>query len=169
MSMGAQGREQLAHEVLMSIRQIVRRVSEHSQELLKACGLSVPQLLCLKAVAELRAEVDEVTVQRISARIQLSKATTSRLVDKLTKEGLFTSERGAHDRRRVCVSLTEAGEAQLATLPTPLQDTFVQRLEALPLEEREALLSSLKRVATLMEAHELDAAPMLTVKVDGGR
>ena len=158
--------DELAHEVLMSIRQIVRKISEHSHELSKSCGLSVPQLLCLKAVGELREELDEVTVQRVSDRVQLSKATTSRMIDKLTKVGLFSCERGVTDRRRVCVSLTPAGEERFATLPRPLQEVFVQRLEALELAERQQLLSSLKLVATLMEAHELDAAPMLTLRVE---
>ena len=55
-----------AHAVLIAIRQIVRRISEHSKALSRDVGLTVPQLLCLKAVGEAGADEDEVTVVRVA-------------------------------------------------------------------------------------------------------
>jgi hypothetical protein len=43
---------------------------------------------------------------------------------------------------------------------------FIRRLSALPRTEREALLQSLRRIAELMEAVEIDAAPILTPEID---
>ena len=45
--------KEIAHEVLRSIRQIVRRISEYSRQLSREVGLTVPQLMCLKAIGDL--------------------------------------------------------------------------------------------------------------------
>lgn len=156
----------IAHEVLTAIRQITRRIAEHSKYLSREAGLTVPQLMSLKAIAELNRDTDEVTVAAVAERIRLSAATTSRVIDRLTRAGLVARERRSTDRRRVCLSLTDAGEDRYATLPTPLQETFVARLGALPEDERTELLSALHRIVQMMDASELDAAPMLVPGAD---
>lgn len=155
--------QDVAHEVLRSIRQIVRRISEHSKFLSSEAGLTVPQLMCLKAIGEIdEAERDaEITVAMVGKAVQLSAATVSRIVDRLVIAGLVARERRAADRRKVCLSLTPSGLERYQTLPTPLQETFVERFAALPSAERSTLLASLRRISALMDATELDAAPML--------
>lgn len=152
---------EIAHDVLKTIRQIVRRISQHSKSLSQECGLTVPQLMCLKAIGELEVETKEVTVVMVSTNLQLSPATVSRIIDRLVRSGLILRERRAKDRRKVCLSLTSAGLERYQTLPTPLQERFVRRLMALPEEERVQLLDTLRRVSTLMGAENLDAAPIL--------
>ncbi len=147
--------------MLRSIRQIVRRISEHSKHLSRDVGLTVPQLLCLKAIEELAKTHMDVTVASLSAQVQLSPATVSRIVERLVRAGLVTRERGTEDRRRVSLSLTEAGRARYADLPMPLQEQFVGRLRALPAERQLALLDALREIASLMDASGLDAAPIL--------
>ena len=122
----------------------------------------MPQLMCLKAIGELEEHEEEITVAMVSERVQLAAATASRILDRLVRAGLVERERRLSDRRRVCLSLTAAGAERFQTLPAPLQDRFVERLSELPEREREQLLRSLHRVAELMDANELDAAPMLT-------
>ncbi len=51
--MAAEEDAEIAHEVLRTIRQIVRKISEHSKSLYREVGLTVPQLMCLKAIGEL--------------------------------------------------------------------------------------------------------------------
>jgi len=164
----------IAHEVLRSIRQIVRRIAEHSKYLSREVGLTVPQLMCLKAIGELeiRQGEDEITVAMVGRRVQLSAATVSRIVDRLVRSGLVTRERRARDRRKVCLSLTASGLERFQTLPTPLQEKFVKRLKQLKPDERFALLESLRQITDMMGATELDAAPLLApgddVKTDSG-
>lgn len=152
---------ELAHDVLRSIRQIVRCISEHSKYLGREVGLTVPQLMVLKTIGELEAKGEEITVALVSARVQLSPATVSRILDRLVKGDLVTRERGAADRRRVSLTLTAAGYERFQTLPTPLQERFVKRLLGLTQEERVALLAALRRTAELMDATEIDASPIL--------
>ena len=161
-----------AHEVLRSIRKIVRRVSEHSKYLSREVGLTVPQLVCLKAVGELEeAREKEITVLMVSKQVMLAPATVSRIIDRLCRGELVLRERRAKDRRKVCLSLSPAGLDRFHTLPTPLHERFVERWMALDESERSLLLVSLRRITELMDATEIDAAPILTpgsdVKNDG--
>lgn len=153
--------QELAHQVLRSIRQIVRCISEHSKYLGREVGLTVPQLMVLKSIGELESREKDITVALVSARVQLSPATVSRILDRLVKAELVTRERGETDRRRVKLALTAAGYERYQTLPTPLQERFLSRLASLTHEERRSLLAALQRTAELMEATEIDASPIL--------
>lgn len=154
--------KEIAHEVLRSIRQIVRRISEYSRQLSREVGLTVPQLMCLKAIGELEDLEDEISVVMVGTRVHLSSATVSRIVDRLVRTGLVMRERRSNDRRKVCLSLTAAGLERYQTLPTPLQEQFVDRLMNLQESDRLALLAALRRITGLMDATGLDAAPILT-------
>ncbi len=156
----------IAEEVLTAIRQIVRRISEHSKSLSRDVGLTVPQLMCLKAIAELEEATSEITVAMVGKQVQLSPATVSRIIDRLVRAGLVDRERRSKDRRRVCLSLTPAGLERFQTSPTPLQEQFLERLHALPDDERRAILNSLRRIVAMMDATDLDAAPILTPGTD---
>ena len=159
--------DKVAHAVLRAIRRIVRRVSEHSKHMSRDIGLTIPQVVCLKAIGEFTDNgVTEVTAAMVGKQIQLSPATVSRIVDRLVRAGLIARERRSKDRRKVCLSLTDAGEERYQSLPTPLQETFVNRLMDLPTEDRLELLDALERITVLMDANDLDAAPLLTPGMD---
>lgn len=157
---------EVAYSVLRAIRRIVRRISEHSKKMARDSGLTVPQLICVKAIGELEAEQPEVTAAMVAQQVQLSPATVTRIVDRLEHVGLVARERRSKDRRKVCLSLTNAGIERFQTLPTPLQDKFVERLMGLESSDRLALLSALNRVTELMEADQIDAAPLLVPEQD---
>lgn len=153
---------ELAHDMLRLIRQIVRKISAHSKQLSGEIGLTVPQLMCLKAVGELEESGEtEITVLAVGKRVQLSPATVSRVVDRLVGFELMSRERTAVDRRKVCLKLTTSGLERFQSLPIPLQERFVERLFELSEEKRLALLDSLQVIASLMDAEEIDAAPIL--------
>lgn len=154
--------QQIAHDVLRSIRQIVRRISEHSKTLSREVGLTVPQLMCLKAVGELLEAQEETTVAAVAARVGLSAPTVSRIVDRLVRAGLVDRERGVQDRRRVVLTLTSTGRLRFDALPIPLHEQFVSRFQQLPVDERQQLVTSLLRITQLMDASDLDAAPILS-------
>jgi len=153
--------DDVAQQILRSIRQLIRGISIHSKQLLHDIGLTVPQLICLRAIHELDTGHGGVTVNEVSQRVQLSPPTVSRIIDRLAAAGLVVRERSSTDRRKVSISLTAAGVDRVQTAPSPLQETFLRGLETLPLEERLELLAALKRVVVLMNADELDAAPLL--------
>jgi DNA-binding MarR family transcriptional regulator len=158
--------EDVARELLRSIRQIVRQISIQSKQLLRDVGLTVPQMACLTAIAELETIGEEITVLDVGARVHLSPATVSRIVDRLVAAGFVSRERSATDRRRVNITLTAAGVERTQAMPTPLQAEFVERLGALPERRQRELRSALRQVAALMSADALDAAPLLAPGAD---
>lgn len=158
-----QGVEDLTDEVLILIRQIVRRIMEHSKSLQAEHGLSVQQLLCLKTIGELGKQHDEVTLTMVVKRVQLSAATVSRISDRLEQHGLVLRERRSKDRRRVCLSITDDGVKRLKATPTLLQDTFVNRFNQLSLKERQRLTDALAKIVNLMDAEHLEASPILMI------
>ena len=125
----------------------------------------MPQLLCLRVIAEAEPGA-EVTAAIVSQSVQLSPATVSRILDRLEKRQLILRERRSADRRKVCLSLTQAGRQKVDELPTPLQEQFVTRMQSLSCEAQAQLLGTLEKIVEMMEATELDAAPVLDPTVD---
>lgn len=151
----------IAQDILRSIRQLVRGISIHSKSLQRDAGLTVPQVICLRAIEKLEDDADELTVSNLSEAVQLSQATVSRILERLTASGLIARERDPRNRRRVSISLTKLGRRRLTNLPQPLQETFLRRLEKLSVEQRGELLASLRCLVDLMSAGDIDAAPLL--------
>ena len=157
--------DSLGFQILRAIRRIIGRTSEHSRNVGKHSGVSVPQMLCLKAIAEFPADT-EVTVALVAKAVQLSAPTVSRILDRLEKGAYLVRERNSEDRRRVCISLTDKGWQRVKNLPTPLHEQFLQRLESLDSNERVDLLKALERIVQLMDAQGLDASPLLTPELE---
>lgn len=124
-------------------------------------------MLCLKAISEFP-EGTEITVAMVANAVQLSAPTVSRILDKMEKSGHVSRERSSKDRRRVCVSLTGGGWQRLENLPTPLHEQFLKRLRTLDPIECLGLLRGLERVVELMDAEEIDAAPLLIPELEVG-
>ncbi len=144
-------------QVLVSLRQIIRAIDLHSKKLERESGLTGPQLLVMQMVAQF----GEVTAGVLAREISLSQATVTSIIDRLERKAYLRRERNASDKRKVMVSLTEAGAQVLEKAPTLMQESFITAFSRLDEWEQNLLLSSLQRVANMMNADELDAAPLL--------
>lgn len=147
----------LTDDVLVSLRRIIRATDLHSRRLGKETGLTTPQLVIMRAI-DAHAEP---TVSEIGRYVSLSQATVTNILNRLQLHRLVARERSRVDKRRVNVKLTAKGRRLLAGAPEPLQESFVQRFEALATWEQHLIVSSLARVATMMDVEELEAAPLL--------
>ena len=147
----------LQDHVLVSLRRIIRATDLYSRKLGKRTGLTTPQLVVIQAIGALR----DPTVSDVAKAVSLSLATVTTILNRLEANGLVHRERSAVDRRRVIVTLTEKGEELGASAPKPLQDSFVDRFVRLESWEQHQIVAALGRVATMMDAEELDAAPIL--------
>jgi hypothetical protein len=74
---------------------------------------------------------------------------------------LVSRVRSESDRRAVVVELTEQGQTILENAPSLLQDRFRRELLMLEEWEQTQMLATLQRIASMMDAEELDAAPVL--------
>ena len=146
-------------DVLIALRRIIRATDLYSRRLSRESGLTAPQLLILQAI---RAH-GEITMGDIAAEVSLSQATITTILDRLEARSLVTRERGSTDKRRVYARLTSAGEAVLKEAPEPLQETFVRRFGELADWEQSQIISAVERIATMMDAADIDASPVLDV------
>src|SRR5690606_28701023 len=103
----------------------------------------------------------EMTARQIARSMNLTQATVTSLLDRLQERGWIARRRGEQDRRRVHVQLTEAGQRQLARTPESLQERFIAAFGALQSWEQSAILAALQRVAHMLDAAAIDAAPVL--------
>jgi DNA-binding MarR family transcriptional regulator len=129
--------------ILTAIRRITRAIDLHSKRLVKRSGLTVPQLLVMQSI--------------------LRQGTVTAIVDRLERQGLVRRERSGDDKRVVLVCLTLDGQKKLEEAPEPIQAGFVREFRKLSEWEQHMLISAFERVAVMMNAEEIDAAPILEV------
>lgn len=146
-------------EVLVALRRIIRATDQNSKRLGRDTGLTVPQIVLMRAIAANPGS----TAGFLTGQVSLSQATVSTILDRLEERGLVTRQRNPRDKRVVNVALTDAGNALLQQAPAPLQESFRARFEMLPGNQRELIVQALDTVATMMGAGNLDAAPILTL------
>ena len=132
--------------IFMSIRRISHAIDRHSKYMTRNSGLSVPQILVMRAVQRKGA----VPIQSIAKFIWLSPATVSTIIDRLEQQGYLQRERSTADRRVVHVVLTPVGEEKLEMTPDLVQTQFADEFGQLTDWERQMLMSSLDRVAQML-------------------
>jgi len=143
--------------ILRSLRRISRAIELHSKQLKATHRLTAPQLICLR---ELRV-VPHTTPSELARAVSLSQATITGILDRLESRGFIQRARNPRDKRRVMVELTEEGRAAVDAAPLPLHHSFATRLGKLSEEEQAQIENVLARIVRMMEAEDIDAAPML--------
>jgi len=144
--------------VLRSLRRISRAVDQHSRRLATSYELTGPQLVCLRQLLGQGVW----TPSRLAKEISVSQPTVTGILDRLAKRALVERIRDQLDRRRVLLKVTDAGKSLVARAPSPLQERFAVRFAAMPEAEQIAMASVLEEVVAMMEADDIEAAPVLT-------
>lgn len=150
----AQGMEE---RIVASIRRIIRAIDLQSRRLLERYHLTGPQLATLREASRL----DSPSTSALARAVHLSQPTVSGILNRLEARGLIRRERSMDDRRTLVISVTRDGERLLEEAPSLLQDRFHAELARLEDWERHWLLSALERIASMMDAEAIDAAPIL--------
>ncbi|MEM6409993.1 MAG: MarR family transcriptional regulator [Pseudomonadota bacterium] len=148
-----------ADEALIALRQIQRKTELAAKRLAQMAGLTPSQLVVL----QLLKERGETSAGELSQLTQLKHATITSLADKLVSRGYVTRRKFDSDKRKVWLKLTEDGQAGLTAAPDLLQEVFEKRFVGLPDWHQSMLVSALERVSALLDAEDLDAAPVLDV------
>jgi DNA-binding MarR family transcriptional regulator len=148
-------------EIVAAIRRIMRAVDLHSQDLRERCGLTAPQLAAMQEIGRQK----QIGVSALARLIHLSQPTVSGIVDRLERLEMVQRTPSKKDRRETYISLSRRGQAVLQDAPSLLRDRFRNELAQLAEWEQTGILTALQRIATMMDAEELDAAPMLTTGV----
>jgi DNA-binding MarR family transcriptional regulator len=146
-------------EVLVFLRRIIHATDLQSKRVAKVCGLTIPQVMVLNSIEQL----GDVTVKRISDEVSLSQATVTTILNRLEDRGLVERVRNPDDKRIVNARLTPAGKSALTASPPLLHESFIQRFEHLSQREKSQILSSLQTIAGMMDAEDIEAAPILDI------
>lgn len=143
---------------LIALRRILRATELYARELAHSARLTPAQLRVLQIVAEKRS----VTPKELAKQMGVSQATITALVDKLVSREQVQRMPSITDRRQTNVTITADGHKTLANAPDALQQKFVREFEAMESWEQAMLVAALERVASMLDAEAIDAAPVLT-------
>ena len=83
------------------------------------------------------------------------------IVDRLVAMELVTRTRSERDKRQMLLTATDAGQRRVAEAPDMLQQIFADRFAALPAWEQAMILAATERLAIVLGAADIDAAPLL--------
>jgi DNA-binding MarR family transcriptional regulator len=147
----------ITENILIALRRVIRAIDRHSRNLVQSHGLTGPQALLLKEIVR----NNKMTGSELAKRVSLSQATVTDVVKRLESRGLLEKSRDPVDKRKIILRGTARGEALVRQSVPLLQERFQARLSELRDWEQTQLLSSLQRIAEMMDAEDLDAAPML--------
>lgn len=148
-----------SEDALIALRKIQRVTEMTSRRLALTAGLTPSQL----SVLRLLSESGQVSAGDVAEATQLTHATITSLVDKLEVLGFLSRSRRKEDRRRVWLHLLPAGQKALEDSPDPLHEIFSERFDILPDWQQAMLISALEQITTLLNAENLDAAPVLDI------
>ena len=112
-------------------------------------------------VLQIVGEKKDPTAKTLANQMGVSQATVTALVDKLVARELVSRQPSAQDRRQTNITLTTKGEDVLEEAPDALQQRYVRAFADLADWEQAQLVSSLERVAAMLNVDSLDAAPVL--------
>ncbi|MGV8995828.1 MAG: MarR family winged helix-turn-helix transcriptional regulator [Parvibaculaceae bacterium] len=148
---------QITNATLRAFRRILRATDQGGRKLAAATGLTPSQLMVLQQIER----SGETTPSSVAAVLQFGQATVTNIVDRLEQAGLATRQRNNRDKRQFLLHLTEAGRAMLEAAPDLLQERFRDRFETLPAWEQAMILAGLERLGQLLDATDIDAAPLI--------
>ena len=148
-----------SQEALVLLRQIIRATDMQEKEISRSTGLTLPQLLVMQTLRQ----ASPITTGELAKEISLTQATVTSILDRLEKKVLITRERGTDDKRKVWINLTNEGLELMKGAPTTQQDLFSRRFDDMQSWEQSMVVAALERVAFMLDAQHLDAAPMLDI------
>ena len=144
-------------ELLIALRKVIRAIDLHSKHLNKTSGLTSPQLLIMLEIDK----ASGINSSQVAKIVNLSPATVTNIIDRLENKNLISRVRDTQDKRKVSLYLTDDGKAILLKAPQALQEHFIEKFSNLAQWEQSQLLSSMERLSEMMNADEIDAAPLL--------
>jgi DNA-binding MarR family transcriptional regulator len=139
----------LAEETVNNLRRLFQVVNKQSKKTVLEAGLTGPQLWALKVLSD---EADDsMTVSKLASRMCLNCSTVVRILDGLEAKALVQRVRKAHDRRIVCVSLTEKGCLIINESPNVAQNLLMNGLKTLSENKLYTIAVGLSQLVTILE------------------
>lgn len=90
-------------------------------------------------------------VKQLGAKVLLTSGSMTATVDRLEARGLVTRQDDATDRRARIIHLTDAGRELIERIFAEHRDAMEEAVAGFPVEERAALIQSLRRLGRVAE------------------
>ena len=148
----------ITEEILIALRRVIRAIDQHSRNLIQSHGLTGPQALMLTEIVR----SGGITGSELAKRVSLSQATVTDVIKRLENRALLERSKDPDDKRKMILRATSQGESMVKQSVPLLQERFEKRLNEIKNWEQLQLLSSLQRIAEMMNAEDIDASPVLT-------
>ena len=120
----------------------------------RSFGLTGPQLTVIKLLEEL----GDLSLSRLSTRIQARNSTVTGIVDRMKREDLVVRERSQEDRRVVLIRLTDRGRDLASRIEVEPMAIFQRALESLSTEDLDTLFRILEQLQRHVRKAVDDAA-----------
>jgi len=138
--------ENISMQIMMRLRQIIQEMSRHSKQLQEKYKITLPQLICLKEVAD----HGPIAIGALTQIVFINNSTVTGIIDRLEKRKLVQRVRISQDRRQVHVEITQAGVRFLEDAPTPIHHRFVEKLEKMESKDISMLLWGLELLVDML-------------------
>lgn len=147
-------------DILVKLRKIIRSINLESKKIEKQMGISIPQLIILQFLSE--QEEYKAQASQIKKHINLNASTVSGIIKRLESKSLVARLPRPDDRRASYVTLTAKAWELLQKSPVTLQEKMTERLKNLDDKQIEGLSENIDLLIHLMDAEDIDAAPLIT-------
>ena len=144
---------------LVSIRRILRVTEASARDLARKSNMATTEVLTLQIVAD----SPGVSPGSLAKAMSLSPVTLTVILQKLETKGLIEKVKHKDDKRRLEIKLTPEGIEKINQAPDSLQAQFTERFNQLNAWEQHQIAAVLGQVTSLLNAENLEAAPILHV------
>lgn len=145
-----------------SLRQLVRKIDRRLRSEIQCCGVSY---LMSHILLELE-QSGALSLKQLQDILDVDKATLSRSVDLLVKDGLASRTENPEDRRSIEIKLSAAGRKQVAELNQLSNAGYRKVFECISPQEHAAVISAVRHLTTAFDQVGIESSYALPLKKD---
>lgn len=135
-----------ARRIVFALRKIMQQMDNHSRNLDKKHGITVPQLVCLYEIYE----KGVMTLSVLSKLVHLSSSTLVGVIDRLEEKGLVSRSRDTEDRRVIFIEITDKGRQFVSTSPHLLHNQLDEQFKKISEAEQILIANSLDLLVEML-------------------
>jgi DNA-binding MarR family transcriptional regulator len=148
--------EKYIKEIVSALRQISVLLYHNSREMKQKHGISGPQLLVLKTIAEAEEPLSAIEISR---SLNVSPANITGMIDRLEKMGLVERRRKENDRRTTNILPTKEGMNLAQKTIHLIEEKLIDGLKDLTRIEISTIYLSLEKIITIAGKEQIEELP----------
>lgn len=145
-----------------SLRQLVRKIDRRLRSEIQCCGVGY---LMSHILLELE-QSGALSLKQLQENLDVDKATLSRSVDLLVKDGLVSRTENPEDRRSIEIKLSTAGRKQVAELNQLSNAGYRKVFDCISPQEHAAVISAVRHLTTAFEQVGIESSYAIPPKKD---